>query len=71
MSLNPNTNRCSNGDLRMSIDLFYSTVKFVLVAVAILEDCCMTSADMQWLFTQVMESWPMGLLIEIALHSSR
>ena len=25
-------------------------VKFVLVAVAILEECCMASADMQWLF---------------------
>ena len=26
------------------------------------EICCMAFADMQWSFTQVSESWPMGIL---------
>ena len=34
----------------------------VIIAVAILEECCMASVDMQWLILQVRELWPMGLL---------
>ena len=48
---------CSNDDPRMTCDLFS-----VLVAVAILEECCMASAVMQWLFysvEQVVAHWPL------------
>ena len=38
---------------------------YVLFAVAILGEYCMASADIQWFFTQVSESWSMGLLLVI------
>ena len=36
--------------LRVTYDLLPQGQIYVLVAVAILEECCMVSADMQWLF---------------------
>ena len=39
---------CSNDDPRMTSVLFTAQSISVLVAVAILEEFCMASADMQW-----------------------
>ena len=42
---------CSNDDPRLTFDLFLRNSQIcVLVAVAILEECCMASAAMQLLF---------------------
>ena len=53
-----------------SLNVFFSYHRFgqicVLVAVAILEDCCMAFANMQ-----VSELWPMGLLFYFILHILR
>ena len=39
---------CSHDYPKMIFDIFYEKVKFV--SVAVLEECCMASADTQWLF---------------------
>ena len=54
---------CSNDKTMMTFELFMVWSTLYQVSVVILEECCMTFADMhmQQLFYLVKELWPMGL----------
>ena len=41
---------CPNGESRMTLTFLWFGQICVLVAVAVLEECCMAFANMQWLF---------------------
>ena len=64
-----------NDDSRLTFDLSMArsnlhSPTLVLGNVAILEESCMASADMQWSFYSGERIWPMGLLFIYGLQRS-